>query len=240
MRVQFHPASHGSTGNAPADDDCGNGQDIGSRNSNQRRRVRFLNPVLPDSLHDHEAQTLVKSEAGSRREVCNIPELSYQLSSGLFVTTTFCSDACRSLRNQCAESNTHGREVGGLLVGYHREISRLFRQQCQLMITDVIPIESIDSSSSHVCFGHNAWLYVERELEATYLPKGKCRLGWYHTHPSQGIFFSSQDREAHSIFKKPFELALVVDPRTMEAGLFYWRDRRDKVLVGPICFTLPV
>ena len=60
-------------------------------------------------------------------------------------------------------------------------------------------------------------------MNERFTPEGKCRLGWYHTHPSQGIFFSGQDRDAHTVFQRA-HLTLVIDPRVVEPGLFYWLD----------------
>jgi proteasome lid subunit RPN8/RPN11 len=207
--------------------------------SNQRHRVVFLD--LPRSpVSTFGASQGATGETTEKRELCSVPELSYRLGTGCTVTATFSSHACRALRNRCAGSNLHGREVGGILIGYSRQTTRVFHRRYEVMVTDVIPIESRDSSSSHISFGHAAWTSVQREISRTYFPEGKCRLGWYHTHPAQGIFFSEQDREGHALFKQPFELALVVDPKSMEAGLYYWRNYGDKTLAGPLRFAVPV
>jgi proteasome lid subunit RPN8/RPN11 len=207
---------------------------------NQMRRITFLDGIPDNQVRTLAAQTSFHARKSAQRQLCSVPELAYRLDTGSRVTTTFSSDLCRALRNRCAESNIHRREVGGILVGYSQTTSRLFHRHYQLLMTDVVPVESRDSSSTHVAFDRNAWLKIEREIDMTYGPEGKRRLGWYHTHPVQGIFFSPQDREVHSIFKKPFELAIVVDPKTMEAGLYYWRNYREKSLAGPLRFPLPV
>ena len=238
MRIRIHPieqaaadAALPNAGNNVADPDNGSGKG--------RRRVRFLDSPEQSSSIGPGNREALDSEAAVYRGARSIPELSYQLDSGAVITIAFSSHACRALRSQCAESGRHGREVGGILVGYNRQTSRLFRKHCQLTVTDVIPVESRDSSSSHISFGQNAWFRVQEEISATYFSERKCRLGWFHTHPNQGIFFSDQDREAHAAFKKAFEFALVVDPRTMDAGLFYWRNLQERTLAGPIRFSLP-
>ncbi|MCA9073144.1 MAG: hypothetical protein KDA84_29680, partial [Planctomycetaceae bacterium] len=55
-------------------------------------------------------------------------------------------------------------------------------------------------------------------------PVGKKRLGWYHTHPTQGLFFSSHDHDVHQIFRQPYQFGLVIDPRVMEAEAYFWMD----------------
>jgi hypothetical protein len=75
-------------------------------------------------------------------------------------------------------------------------------------------------------------------MKEKYSPVGKCRVGWYHTHPTQGIFFSGLDKDAHTIFRQPYQFALVIDPRSMDAGLFYWQDAERHRLGGPVLFSL--
>jgi len=207
--------------------------------SSQRRGVVFLDRTPRNSVRIFPRENPATSNNAVNCGLRSVPELSYPLGTGGAITTTFCSDVCRALRNQCADNNTHGREVGGILVGYHRQSSKLFHKHYQLIVTDIVPVESRDSSSTHVVFGRDAWSIIESEIRRTYVPQGKGRLGWYHTHPVQGIFFSPEDRQAHAVFKQPFELALVVDPKSMEAGLYYWRDYRDRTLAGPLRFLLP-
>lgn len=46
-------------------------------------------------------------------------------------------------------------------------------------------------------------------------------VGWYHSHPHMGVFFSGQDKAVHRIvFDQPWHIALVVDPSTARRGLF--------------------
>jgi proteasome lid subunit RPN8/RPN11 len=205
--------------------------------STQKPRLRFLGrPSLPGEISS-ERRTRITIRDAIRAGA--VPDLWYELDSGCRISVSITGHACRALRACCAESNVHGREVGGILVGYR--CGRLAKAglQHRLSLTDLIAIESQDSSSAHICFGERAWIRAEREFGEKYRPEGKCRLGWYHTHPRQGIFFSAQDRDAHRLFQKPHEFALVVDPQVMQAGLFYWSDQRKQVLAGPICFSLP-
>jgi len=170
-------------------------------------------------------------------QVKTVPELSYEMRSGAKVTVTVGGSACRALTEHCGESNVHGREVGGVLVGYRCERhSENNQREYSLCLTDLIPIRSFDSSSAYITFTEDEWIRAERELGQRYSPEGKCRLGWYHTHPVQGMFFSAQDQRAHEIFKEPHQFALVVDPRSMEAGLFYWSSYEEKILAGPLSF----
>ena len=49
-------------------------------------------------------------------------------------------------------------------------------------------------------------------------------MGWYHTHPSFGIFLSHHDLFIHHhFFAQPLQVAYVVDPIQQTRGFFQWR-----------------
>jgi proteasome lid subunit RPN8/RPN11 len=165
----------------------------------------------------------------------SIPQVRYRLASGLLVRAIFPAETCQALREHCETSNDHGREVGGLLVGFrHLEGA----DEVSMIATDVLPMESADSSTAHVRLDAEAWFRVGEEFESRYRPQGKERLGWYHTHPTQGIFFSKQDINAHTVFTLPHQFALVVDPRRMEAGLFHWEEIEARRLSDGYLFAI--
>ncbi|MCA9971738.1 MAG: hypothetical protein KC425_16045, partial [Anaerolineales bacterium] len=48
-------------------------------------------------------------------------------------------------------------------------------------------------------------------------------VGWFHTHPALGVFYSSEDVVVHAAaFTLPWHVGLVVDPASLEAGFFGW------------------
>jgi|GEM_PF-7073215 len=48
-------------------------------------------------------------------------------------------------------------------------------------------------------------------------------VGWYHTHPGHGVFYSEPDQETHrERFEWPFQVGLVIDPEQERAGFFTW------------------
>ena len=50
-------------------------------------------------------------------------------------------------------------------------------------------------------------------------------VGWYHTHPSFGIFLSHHDLFIHQhFFAQPLQVAYVVDPINQTRGFFQWHD----------------
>lgn len=170
----------------------------------------------------------------------NVPEVFYELPSGSRVCVLLPVEFCEALDEHCGESRSHGREIGGVLVGYSHETDRENGgiKDYKIVVTDIIPISSSDASGAHVKLDEEAWAQVEQDFDEKFAPQCKVRLGWYHTHPTQGIFFSGRDLDAHTVFTQPHQFALVVDPRRMEAGLFYWDDYAERQLSGPVRFML--
>jgi len=125
-----------------------------------------------------------------------------------------------------------------MVVGYQWKTSNGAGTLHSVLATDAIAVQPLDSSRSHLSFGELEWRDAEQELARRHAPQGKVKVGWYHTHPQQGIFFSDQDEAAHRMFKLAYHFALVVDPRFMEAGLFYWSGGDRRALEGPIRFVL--
>ncbi len=198
-------------------------------------RIRVLRP-FPSGADSSEG-----SADGDRSVRCGsaaVPELWYETAPGVGATVTITGQACESLRVHGDESNSKGREVGGILVGYQWRGSNNASREQNVLVSDAIPIQPLESSRGHLSFGELEWRDAEQELARRYAPQGKVKVGWYHTHPYQGIFFSAQDEAAHRMFRLPYHFALVVDPRFMEAGLFYWNGSNRKTLEGPIRFAL--
>lgn len=107
------------------------------------------------------------------------------------------------------------REVGGVLVG------ELINNNT-LAITGVIPALDAVGGAAEVTFTHESWESIHRELDDRY--PGKQIIGWYHSHPSFGIFLSDQDMFIHeNFFSEWWQIAVVVDPIRNEEGFFFWR-----------------
>lgn len=200
------------------------------------RRVKILSTSLA-APQSSSALPMTAPAPGGQRAL--VPELVYCLPSGVQVRHTFSGRACSDLARHCEHSNRHSAEVGGVLAGYCHRRRNEFGHCCyHVIVTDAIPVESPNASGSHITFDAACWDRIDSAMEHTFTPEGKSRVGWYHTHPSQGIFFSAYDRDAHSVFRLEHQAALVVDPRNMQAGLFYWADHAQRRLQGPLLFSL--
>ena len=70
---------------------------------------------------------------------------------------------------------------------------------------------------AHVTFTQDTWEHIYQIKDKEY-PDAKI-VGWYHTHPSMGVFLSHYDTWLHSnFFPEPWQVALVVEPVTATGG----------------------
>lgn len=110
--------------------------------------------------------------------------------------------------------SSHATEVGGFIVGTHGEAGP---PEC------VAAIEARDAVGdlTRLTFTHDAWEHVHRVIEERY---PHCSIvGWYHSHPGHGVFFSEHDAFIHrNFFPAPWHIAVVVDPVSGSEGLFQW------------------
>ena len=112
------------------------------------------------------------------------------------------------------------REVAGFLLGSVREADGTGRTL--VTIEAAITAKHVETGPTHVEFSHATWTELHREREADFenLPV----VGWYHTHPSIGIFLSRYDVFIHqSFFTRASDVALVLDPVKHHAGFFGWK-----------------
>jgi proteasome lid subunit RPN8/RPN11 len=113
---------------------------------------------------------------------------------------------------------TKDKEVCGVLLGQlKKDPAGPF-----LLVEDVIEGQQAQGSEARVTFTPEAWKHIFKEQEQRD-PSLKM-VGWYHSHPSFGIFLSQYDRFIHQNFfgVQPWMVAFVLDPVRDEEGFFYW------------------
>lgn len=125
------------------------------------------------------------------------------------------SPAARRAMDRHARSSRE--EVAGLLCGrvwtddHHRVL---------VAIDHAIPAtEHVETSGVHVSFRAEAWDSLSSSISA--LEGGVLLVGWFHTHPGLGAFFSGTDlRTQRGAFREPWQLGLVMDPIRGEVQAF--------------------
>lgn len=126
--------------------------------------------------------------------------------------------ALRQIDEHCNSDWT--TELGGVLLGK----SKVENGQYLVEISAALPIITDDRGPVHFTFTADAWSQVHHDRSSHY-PQLDV-VGWYHTHPDLGVFFSADDIVVQSAaFVLPWHVALVVDPVRNEACLFGWQQQ---------------
>lgn len=110
-------------------------------------------------------------------------------------------------------------EVGGALLGRaYQSNGRVY-----LDIRAAIPAVTADQGPVHFTFTADAWSQLHRDREESY-PDHDI-IGWFHTHPDLGVFYSSDDVIVHSAaFTQPWHVGMVIDPVRKETSFFGWQN----------------
>lgn len=122
-------------------------------------------------------------------------------------------------------------ELGGLLLGKVYRLPAHQDETSNKVNETTFPLHFIviqTNIRSRQCRSREASLQMEPELwgrAASYLEQGLVVVGWYHSHPNLGAFFSSTDRRTQqSFFRHDYSLGLVIDPFRDEEAWFLGKD----------------
>lgn len=144
------------------------------------------------------------------------------------------------------------KELGGLLLGTLEAVSETFaaksdqtsvsgsgkepgfnpnsdlRQNSKVTVLAHIPAKFTDNSSASITFTHETWKHFE-SVHMKDFPDLKI-IGWYHTHPSFGVFLSGKDTFIQdNFFNLPWQIAMVIDPINGTKGYFTWQGGKSKL-----------
>jgi proteasome lid subunit RPN8/RPN11 len=109
-------------------------------------------------------------------------------------------------------------EVMGLMLG---EV-RTWKGQTYVLVRDVVTSD-LDATSVSVKFDSGGMEKLFGKLDDVGFDY--VIVGWYHSHPGYGCFMSETDLATHSSsFVSPYQLAMVIDPKNMDVGVFRMRD----------------
>jgi len=111
-------------------------------------------------------------------------------------------------------------EVGGMLFGK-------IDDEGNTVVIGSIPALTAAAEQISLTFTHDVWADILSKGEAQF--PGEAIVGWYHTHPSFGLFLSDYDEFIQrNFFGKTGQIALVIDPIAGEMGWFS-RSEMDKI-----------
>jgi proteasome lid subunit RPN8/RPN11 len=129
----------------------------------------------------------------------------------------FISQAALQQIDEHAHSDLES-EVGGVLMGHLRE----GEAHLSIEVLAALPAVTDDHGPVHFTFTADAWARIHED-RSDQCPDLQI-VGWFHTHPDLGVFYSADDVVVHSAaFVMPWQVGLVVDPVRLEGCLFGWR-----------------
>jgi proteasome lid subunit RPN8/RPN11 len=126
-------------------------------------------------------------------------------------------EAC--LRTMRDDVDLSHEERGGLLLG--RAYAGPGGADPQVVVAErSVASRAFDSTGVSLRMGSEIW-----NLARPLLKDGMVVVGWYHSHPDLGAFFSETDRTTQrNFFRNPFSLGIVIDPVRNELSAFVGPD----------------
>lgn len=121
-------------------------------------------------------------------------------------------------------------EVGGVLLGqaYLSADGQAYHVDVVQALADDLGVRGVASFE----FTYESWAALVMQAETRY-PDLRI-IGWYHSHPDYGAFFSGTDRKTQrTYFVTPWRVGLVVDPIRQEAKFFAASGHSEDVVELP-------
>ena len=122
-----------------------------------------------------------------------------------------------------AHLNTGNTELGGLLIGSVVALGELSDNIIAINITDSVESVNFESTAVSLNMNSDVWDHASKLSNST-----NFVVGWYHSHPNLGAFFSATDRKTQrDFFNNKYSVGLVIDPIRNEECHFLGEDSID-------------
>ena len=125
----------------------------------------------------------------------------------------FAAAAETSMLNHCKRSRK--RELCGVLIGHATEENGVWAVE----VVDALDGRLANEQSMQVTYTQETWNDFHERVDRR--SDGARIVGWFHTHPGFGVFYSKHDRFIQeSFFSAPWQFGVVVDPVDSTLGVF--------------------
>jgi len=169
----------------------------------------------------HDASFIFDGQNAARKTTSVISDRAVLHGSELGevpVTVTAAQSALVQLEEHCY--GVLDAEIGGVLLG---KVDRK-GSSSTIIVQAVLPVKTDDYGPVHFTFTADSWALLHKERAEQY-PTLDI-VGWYHTHPGLGVFYSADDVVVHSAaFVMPWHVGLVIDPVYKEGCWFGWQSK---------------
>jgi proteasome lid subunit RPN8/RPN11 len=108
----------------------------------------------------------------------------------------------------------HAIERGGLLLGAAYVSKHNPAYIARIEIAESVASSAIAASEYSLTMATEVWTLANQRLSELKTQQPHMRIiGWFHSHPHMGAFFSGTDRTTHAaFFYHPFSIGWVIDP----------------------------
>ncbi|MGI9253066.1 MAG: Mov34/MPN/PAD-1 family protein [Thermomicrobiales bacterium] len=121
-----------------------------------------------------------------------------------------------------AHTQSERVEVGGMLLG---DVYEDGRGRIALDIRHAIPALGALQEPTYFKLTTEAWDHICTVRDT--IDRDMLIVGWYHSHPGLGAFYSGTDRASQKAFyNEPWNIGLVYDPQRDDLALFLGGDSR--------------
>jgi proteasome lid subunit RPN8/RPN11 len=132
--------------------------------------------------------------------------------------------ACREVI--AAHVASEAVELGGLLIGTAWSLAPESADAPPLLLRVETAVPALEAQSTEVSLRMDVELWSRAQAEAA--RREGIIIGWYHSHPDLGAFFSGTDRRTQrAVFHHPYSVGLVVDPARGEERWFLGPECRE-------------
>lgn len=129
------------------------------------------------------------------------------------------------LKNVMDHVSNEKKEVGGLLLGsaWENNLPGMSSTGPLVFILSSISSKVCRNSPVSLEMGTEIWDQVNEQIS-----DGIIVVGWYHSHPNLGAFFSGTDRRTQrAFFNHSYSLGWVIDPFRNEDRVYYGMDSEE-------------
>lgn len=121
----------------------------------------------------------------------------------------------------------HTVEAGGLLLG---RLHRVDPESAPIVAVErFVPGRVFEGTGVSLALGTALWDDARPFLDA-----GQVVVGWVHSHPGLGAFFSTTDRHTQrAFFAQPWQLGVCIDPVRREQAWFFGPESESQGLHRP-------
>jgi Prokaryotic homologs of the JAB domain len=131
------------------------------------------------------------------------------------------SDKAR--KTACDHVSAFREEQGGLLIGDVYQHLADGKKRYVIVVTDAVVGVGGDASAVSISIPADTWIKAAPLLDA-----GKVAIGWYHSHPNLGAFFSGTDRTTQkNFYSGDHQVGWVIDWIKKDEAWFIGKESRQ-------------